>query len=370
MNEIENVINERFLLQKEYLGTEKSVNKILPLVSVTVATYQHLNYIKECLDGILMQKVNFAYEVIIGEDDSTDGTQEICKEYAEKYPDKIRLFIRNRKISQYYNSNGEFVARFNGIWNRMSARGKYIAMCEGDDYWTDPLKLQKQVDFLEANPEYSLCCHRYKIYDEEKKTWSVDSGSSLFKNGIDGIDVNNKLNLTQHWLTKTMTVIYRRNAIDMSLLSKYKTTCDTHLFYHILKFGKGYCMNYDAAVYRRHAGGVHSKIGHMRQIMHSCDIFTDLCLCNPNDEILIIAKINNDISMICIRLLFNKEYSVALVKDIISLIKMEFRNNKLKKIVVTLSKIIVFFILSLFSNNLLCRIGKWSFAPNLLQKRT
>ena len=94
---VNEALKERFLLQKEYLGDNKLVNQINPLVSITVATYQHVDYIKQCLDGILMQKTNFLYEIIIGEDGSIDGTQEICKEYARKYPDKIRLFIRDRK---------------------------------------------------------------------------------------------------------------------------------------------------------------------------------------------------------------------------------------------------------------------------------
>ena len=103
---IEKTLNERFLLQEEYLGNNKPVNRIEPIVSVTVATYQHVDYIKECLDGILMQETSFPYEVIIGEDGSIDGTQEICKEYAEKHPDKIRLFIRDRNLSQYKRENG------------------------------------------------------------------------------------------------------------------------------------------------------------------------------------------------------------------------------------------------------------------------
>lgn len=162
--------NERFLLQKEYLGENKPINQIQPIVSVTVATYQHVNYIKQCLDGILMQKTDFPYEIILGEDGSVDGTQEICKEYAEKYPDKIRLFIRDRKLSQYIGKDGK-VTRFNGIWNRMSARGKYIAWCEGDDYWIDPLKLQKQVDFLESHPNCGLVYTDVNFYFQVQGTF-------------------------------------------------------------------------------------------------------------------------------------------------------------------------------------------------------
>jgi glycosyltransferase involved in cell wall biosynthesis len=98
-------------LQREYLGNKKPINMITPLVSVTVTAYQHVNYIKECLDGIIMQKTNFDFEIIVGEDESTDGTRELCIEYAEKYPDKIRLFLRDRKLSQYYE-NEKLICRF------------------------------------------------------------------------------------------------------------------------------------------------------------------------------------------------------------------------------------------------------------------
>ena len=103
MDEFEKALQERFLLQEEYLGDNKPVNESFPLVSVTVTTYQHVNYIRDCLNGILMQKTDFPYEIILGEDGSSDGTQEICKEYAVRYPDKIRLFIRDRRISQEVN---------------------------------------------------------------------------------------------------------------------------------------------------------------------------------------------------------------------------------------------------------------------------
>jgi glycosyltransferase involved in cell wall biosynthesis len=148
--------NSLFLLQKEYLEENKEVNKITPLVSVSVATYQHVDFIKECLDGILMQITNFPIEIIVGEDESNDGTREICIEYADKYPDKVRLFLRDRKLSQLSDEQGNFLTRFNGIWNRMSCRGKYIAICEGDDYWIDQYKLQKQVDFLESNYDVNM----------------------------------------------------------------------------------------------------------------------------------------------------------------------------------------------------------------------
>ena len=173
MKNVHNVLHERFKLQYEYLGEEKIVNKITPLVSVVVATYRHARFIAQCLDGIVNQVTKFPIEVIVGEDGSDDGTTELCIQYAEKYPNLIRLFIRDRSLSQYRSAEGN-VIRFNGVWNRMSARGKYIAMCEGDDYWIDPLKLQKQVDFLEANPEYGMCYTNFNIYRQDSGKMEYD----------------------------------------------------------------------------------------------------------------------------------------------------------------------------------------------------
>jgi len=152
----------------EYLGTNKPVNRIKPVVSVCVVTYQHADFIKECLDSILMQQTAFPFEVIVGEDDSTDGTQDLCKVFAENHPDKVRLFLRSRKDVIYINSQP--TGRFNSIENLRAARGLYVALCEGDDYWTDPFKLQKQVDFMESHPDFSLCFHDATLVDAEQNT--------------------------------------------------------------------------------------------------------------------------------------------------------------------------------------------------------
>ena len=152
MQTFESELVRRFSSIKEFLGDDKAVNKVLPLVSICVATYNQQDYIGQCLDGILMQQTDFPFEIIVGEDESSDNTREICKRYAEEHQDKIRLFLRDRKESHFVNPDGS-TSRFNGLWNRMSCRGKYIAFCEGDDYWTDPTKLQQQVDIMENNPE-------------------------------------------------------------------------------------------------------------------------------------------------------------------------------------------------------------------------
>ena len=127
------------------------------MVSVMCTAFNHVEYIREALDSMLNQQTDFAYEILVNDDCSTDGTAEVVHEYAEKYPDRIRAFfpeknLYSQNIDVYYHS---FFP---------NARGKYVAFCEGDDYWTDPTKLQRQVDFLEAHEDYSACVHNTTLH--------------------------------------------------------------------------------------------------------------------------------------------------------------------------------------------------------------
>lgn len=133
------------------------------LVSISCVTFNHENYIKDALDGFIMQKVDFAYEILIHDDASTDKTVEIIKEYEAKYPHLIKAIYQTE--NQY--SKGIKVSKF----NHQRAKGKYIAVCEGDDYWTDPLKLQKQVDYMRTHEECALCVHAGYLVDTNKKPY-------------------------------------------------------------------------------------------------------------------------------------------------------------------------------------------------------
>ena len=139
-------------------ATEVSNN---PVVSVCIQTYNQVDHIRECLDSIISQKTSFPFEILLGEDESQDGTRKICIEYAEKYPDLIRLFLHSRDNN--IAIEGTPTGRFNFLYNIFSASGKYLAVCEGDDYWVDPLKLQKQFDFMEANSQCSMLHTNYLI---------------------------------------------------------------------------------------------------------------------------------------------------------------------------------------------------------------
>lgn len=218
----------------------KDENKLL--VSVCCLTYNHASYIRQCLDGCLMQKTNFSIEILIHDDASTDGTQDIIREYEARYPEIIKPIYQ--KENQY--SKG---VKVDLIYNFSRAKGKYIALCEGDDYWTDPLKLQKQVDFLETHPDYVMCSHFWmELYQESGNMTAcvrVESKTYRLYNLID-----------EEWLFQPLTVVFRTSALDLSYLGKFQVLRDTVLFYALLKKGWGFYLPDVMGVYRLHQAGV------------------------------------------------------------------------------------------------------------------
>ena len=289
-----------------------------PLVSVCCTTFQHVNYIRDAIEGFLNQAVNFSVEIIIRDDASTDGTATIVEEYATKYPSVIRPILNKENL---------WTKGVSPMRDCMSyAQGKYIAVCEGDDYWTDPNKLQRQVDFLEANKEYVICSHRYKVFNEETKEWKPDYGHSLFAENIEGIEFDNDFNLNKDWLTKTMTVVFRKECLDLPTLCKYQYARDIHIYYHLLKIGKGYCMNYDAAVYRQHLGGVHSLISEYNRIVAHYKLFSELYLKNKKDDVLNRLLLYYKDLFYCdiINKLAEEKYSKSLRLDIKYFLKTEY----------------------------------------------
>ncbi len=128
-----------------------------PLVSIVCITYNQCKYIRDALDGFLLQKTDFEIEIIVHDDASSDGTSDILREYQDEYPELFKLIIQEE--NQYRKIGFGFVF---DVFRQ--ARGKYIAICEGDDYWTDPAKLQKQIDALESNAGSTMCFHNaYRV---------------------------------------------------------------------------------------------------------------------------------------------------------------------------------------------------------------
>ena len=209
-------------------------------------TYNHGPYIRQSIESILMQKTNFAYEIVIGEDCSTDNTRSIIKELEQRYPDIIKPIYHEKNVGAMRNAY-EFCYP--------NLKGKYIACFEGDDYWTDPLKLQKQVDFLEANPDVLLCSHTVDEF--------LQGSNSLIKTA----DKGDRYLTFQDFATNgcggvyTLSMLFRNDGIFKKTLTQPWTTKldgGDHLLLILATLkGQGvYILPDNMGVYRRHAGGV------------------------------------------------------------------------------------------------------------------
>jgi glycosyltransferase involved in cell wall biosynthesis len=222
-------------------------NKVLelipePLASIQTVTYNHGSYIKECIEGILMQKTTFPFEYIIGEDCSTDQTRSIVFDYAKKYPEKIRVITADYNVGA--NVNNHRITR--------ASRGKYIAVCEGDDYWIDPYKLQKQVEVLEKNRQYSFTAHNYNILQDDKITIANQS----MKNEYSIYELAKNINI------QTATAVFKKEIIENDFYNKKHDDNffrgSHYLFLTAAKYGLLYCFNDVMSVYRIHSGGMSS----------------------------------------------------------------------------------------------------------------
>lgn len=215
----------------------------VPDISVICLTYNHAEYIAQALQGILLQKTRYSFEVIVHDDASTDGTSDIVKEYAERYPDIIR-HVR-QEVNQYSQGKRMITLALPYV------RGRYIALCDGDDSWTDPNKLQKQVDFLEKNPDYVITYHDCVPFDESGHI-SVDYGGATR-------DLSSR-ELQQATPVYTLTSCFRN--VIKEFPGEFFTARYGDLFRLSLlgAYGKGKFMeDIEPAKYRVHEGGVFSK---------------------------------------------------------------------------------------------------------------
>lgn len=237
-----------------------------PLVSIRCLVYNHEPYLRQCLDGFVMQQTNFPFEAIVHDDASTDGSAAIIREYAEKYPDIIKPIYETE--NQYSKHDGSIARIMDAA---IHPNSKYIAFCEGDDYWTDPNKLQIQVDFLESHPDYVICTHDYIYYYEDTHMFAERSnfGGFLSDNervSEEFVDYSIKNFFERLWV-RPLTCVYRRgNYRDECVNKGYSVIKDYNFYYNVLRHGKGASLKRIMGVYREHSGGVWSRFSRSERL--------------------------------------------------------------------------------------------------------
>lgn len=215
-------------------------NKKKPKVTVVCITYNQEKYIAQALDSFLMQKTSFPFEIVVHDDKSTDGTIKILESYQKKYPDIIRLVIE--KENQFAKKTVDFIRKMYS-----DARGEYVAVCEGDDFWTDENKLQKQADFLDKNKDYAVCFHPVRVFYEDGA-----AQDSIFPEVSSGFTAQK---LVEGNYIQTNSVMYRKQQ-SYEPLTDYLMPLDWYYHLYHAQFGKIGFIDEVMGSYRRHSAGI------------------------------------------------------------------------------------------------------------------
>lgn len=255
------------------------------IVAIKCFVYNHEPFLRDCLDGFVMQQTTFPFTAIIHDDASTDASATIIREYAEKYPNIIRPIFQIE--NQYSKHDGSLRRILNAELEVVNA--KYIALCEGDDHWIDPLKLQKQIDLLEQHPECSFCCGGYIQRQKGLKDLNIvinKSSNPFFK--------FTKKDWANKWFTMPLTIVYRYNLHHKynELANQCRYTRDAHLIYSLLDSGDGIYLSEKLAVYNVHLGGISSMKKPYTKVVNAYKCYKELYQCT-NDNILKEMYINN-----------------------------------------------------------------------------
>lgn len=243
----------------------------LPLVAIHCLVYNHEPYLRDCLEGFVMQQTDFPFVAIVHDDASTDGSAAVIREYEERYP---QMFIPIYEHQNVYLKGG--LAAINEIMNAaIDATGaKYVAMCEGDDYWTDPLKLQKQVDYMETHSDCVICSHKFKKrYMNNELIENMDYSSIFPNESVVGCNFTLE-QIYEKFYLQTLCVLYRRSALDEKRYVAHRIVRDNLLFLEIMRNGgRGYIFNSYDGVYRIHDGGIYSGLKEEKRLLDAIDVF-------------------------------------------------------------------------------------------------
>lgn len=250
------------------------------LLHIVCLAYNQKDYIRECLDGFVMQKTNFRFNAIVHDDASTDGTADIIREYAERYPDIIIPVFEEK--NQFYTGH---------VYDKVFplVTGKYVAQCEGDDYWVDPDKLQKQVDYLETHPGCAVSCHRYYLRQEKEKELTLQANKyfdSEEGRGKDSFVFDKKYVFEVDGVMQTLSMVFRTKDIPglvkFATKGKYLMFRDIHIFYYLISCGCGVCHSFVGGVYRRNNGGIYSSKNLRQQFFINSWVYFELALSTRN----------------------------------------------------------------------------------------
>lgn len=215
-----------------------------PLVSIRCTTFKQENFIVQCLEGFLIQDTNFPFEICVHDDASPDGTADIIRQYEAKYPKIIKAIYETE--NQWSKGDGSFTRIVTSMLT-----GKYIAMCEGDDYWIDSNKLQVQVDFLESHPDYAMIFHDAEIKNEP----GVPPVDSVYPQ-LENRDYS-ATEIFQKWTIPTASMVYLRDALNYPIKNRDNIlNGDIFLVEKCAHTGKIRCINKKMSVYRRQPSGV------------------------------------------------------------------------------------------------------------------
>lgn len=242
------------------------IQKDSPLVTIQCLTYNHEPYIRQCLEGFVMQQTDFCFEVIVHDDASTDGTANIIREYAEMYPNIIKPILERE--NQWSKKNGSLERIMNE-----HTHGKYIALCEGDDYWIDPYKLQKQVDIMENDEKVGFVYSAFNTVDVLGKLYVNDVSERNMKKSFSGDIFCELLNNN---FPQTLTVCFRKDYWSDYLEQKF-AGYDYSLFLFIAGKSLCYYLNEKTGCYRIHSTGIMQSGGVPRLWSNNAFLFAASC---------------------------------------------------------------------------------------------
>lgn len=241
-----------------------------PLVSVFMISYNQEKYIIDALHSVLSQKTNFDYHVFLSDDCSTDDTQNRVEEFLNNHPKKNMVSFIKQSKNLGWMPNFIFT-----LQKCIDSGAKYIAMCEGDDFWINKNKLQKQIDILESNPDVNLACHQYKeLYNDGSEIECPYFRRDFFQNK--SFFKFTQRDFEEFMRIQTMTMVLRSSSIDLNLSRKYAYYCDTHIKHHVLDRGKGYYTKDVDAVYRIHGSNVFMSLNDRKKDEFSYNVYKDL----------------------------------------------------------------------------------------------